>query len=280
VRGGVRLLILAVSLAGCAPRGTAAAPKASATQPVGEPAIVATDRNSGNVGIEPYAPTAPAISIEKPLADGSVPVEAARSQPVVVDDAGYLDENPSARITLVLDGDVVRDVQDARAPLTLGSLDLAGRALEPGEHVLVAVAVGPRGEAARFGPDRRIASAVRRFFVGASSTQASSTSGPMLVVLVPRGTYNGPSRTKAALLDFVVLGGDIGVDGLSLSVRVAGPRGASKTVLTAPGPYSLRGLESGDHHLEIELQKPDRSPSGPWSRASRTITVNLDGPAR
>jgi hypothetical protein len=248
--------------------------------PVGGAATVATDRTPGSVGIEPYAPTAPAISISNPRADESVPVESASSQSVVVEDAGYLDENPGARITLVLDGEFVRDMQDARAPLTLGGMDVAGRALAAGEHVLVAVATGPRGEAARFGPDRRTASAVRRFFVGASSAQASSTSGPMLVVLVPRGTYNGPSRTKAALLDFVVLGGDIAADGLSLRVRMTGPRGTSETVLTAPGPYSLRGLESGDHRLDLELRKPDRSLSGPWARSSRTITVNLDGPAR
>jgi len=250
--------------------------------PAGEPVGVAptVDRNSGNVGIEPYTPTAPAISISKPSADESVPVEAARTQPLLVDDVGYLDENPSARITLVLDGDVVRDMQDARAPLTLGNLDLAGRTLDAGEHVLVAVAVGPRGEAARFGPDRRTATAVRRFFVGASQAEPPRASGPMLVLLVPRGTYNGPSRAKAALLDFLILGGDIGADGLSMRVRVTGPKGASNSVLSGPGPYSVRGLDSGDYRLDLELQKPEGPLSGRWARASRIITVNLDGPAR
>jgi hypothetical protein len=102
----------------------------------------------------------------------------------------------------------------------------------------------------------------------------------MLVVLVPRGTYNGPSRAKVALLDFVVVGGGIGTDGLSLRVRLTGPRGPSEAVLTVPGPYSLGGLESGDYRLDLELQKPGRTLSGPWARSSRTITVNLDGPAR
>lgn len=277
----MRVAVVVLCLAGCGPSGLAVAPTTTAA-PSGEPAGVApiVDQKSKTVAIQPYAPTAPAISISKPRADEAVPLEAARTQPIVVDDGGYIDENPGSRIALVLDGDAVRDVQDARAPLTLGSLDLAGHGLGPGEHVLVAVAVGPRGEAARFGPDRRTASAVRRFFVGASSAQTIGTAGPMLVFLTPRGTYNGPSRAKAALLDFVILGGDVGADGLTLRVRVSGPRGASDAVLTSPGPYSLRGLDSGDHRLDLEIQKPDRPPSGPWARASRTITVNLDGPAR
>lgn len=278
----MRSLIVALSLAGCAPTGTAVASSASAApriDPAG-PAADAPDQKPGGVAFVPYTSSAPAISISKPGADESLSAESAGSQSLAVDDAGYLDENPGARITLVLDGDVVRDVQDGRAPLTLSGLDPAGRALAAGEHVLVAVAAGPRGEAARFGADRRTAFAVRRFFVGAPSTQASSTSAPMLVVLVPRGTYNGASRTKTALLDFVVVGGSIGADGLSLRVRLTGPRGPSEAVLTAPGPYSLSGLESGDYRLDLELQKAGRSLPGPWARSSRTITVNLDGPSR
>jgi hypothetical protein len=277
----VRAAVVVLGLAACGPSGGAVTPKPTADPGGAQVGGAATvERLSGGVGIEPYAPTVPVIAIEKPLADESVPVDALRTQPVVVGDGGYLDETPGARIALVLDGAVVRDVQDVRAPLTLGSLDLAGSALDAGEHVLVAVAVGPRGEAARFGPERRAASAVRHFFVGASTARASSTSGPMLVFLAPRGTYNGPFRAKAALLDFVILGGDIGADGLSLRVRFTGPRGVSSAVLSGPGPYSLRGLESGDHRLDLELQKPAGPFSGQWARASRTITVNLDGPAR
>jgi hypothetical protein len=277
----VRVAVVAFWLAACGPSGAALAPKTTAAPP-GEPLGGAPAANrspgTGSVLIQPYAPTAPTISFSKPRADESVPLDAARTQPVVLDDGGFLDENPGSRITLVLDGDVVRDLQDVRAPLTLGSLDIAGRALDPGEHVLAAVVAGPRGEAARFGPTRRVASTVRRFFVGAPAQAPGSA--PMLIFLVPRGTYNGPSRTNAALLDFVTVGGDVGVDGLSLRVRITGPRGASDAVLTGPGPYSLRGLESGDHRIDLELQKPDQSLSGRWARTSRTITVNLDGPAR
>lgn len=230
--------------------------------------------------IEPYVAQPRSIAIVEPRPDESTPVEGASARRVVLDDGGYLDENPGSRITLVLDGSDVRDVTDVRAPLSLGGFGFDGRELAAGEHVLVAVAVGPRGEAARYGSDRTPITAVRRFFVGPPASPAAGDSGPMLVCLVPRGTYNGVARSRSALLDFAVLGGQVGSNGLTLLVRIVGPRDSAEAVLSAPGPYTLRGLGNGDYRFELELANERGPLPGPWARATRTITVNLDGPAK
>jgi hypothetical protein len=238
---------------------------------------VATD--SRFVAIEPYVAVARAISIVEPRADESLPVDTAHARRIVLDDGGYLDENPGSHLTLVLDGDVVRDVGDIAAPLTIGGLDASVRDPSPGEHVLVAVAVGPHGDAARFGSTRATAVAVRRFFVGPPQPPRASPA-PMLVCLVPRGTYNGPHRARSALLDFTVLGGDLEAGKLDVRVRVAGAKDTAETVLASPGPYALRGLESGDYRFEFELRRGNAPVEGPWGQTTRTITVNLDGPSR
>ena len=221
--------------------------------------------------LEPYVSSAPVMSIVEPREDETVPIEGAIARRIVLDDAGYLEENPGSRLTLVFDGDAVRDVTDVRAPLALGGLLADAREISSGSHALVAVLVGPRGDALRFGPNRRVVASVRRFFVGSPSPH---TPPPMLVFLTPRGTLNGPAGAKSALLDFVVLGESAGV--FRVNARIAGPSGTSTAVLPASGPYALRGLGNGDYRFDLELGTDRRRIEGPWAHATRTITVNLD----
>jgi hypothetical protein len=232
------------------------------------------------VTIEPFVAAAHAISIVEPRPDESIPIGDAASRRIVLDDSGYLDENPGSRLTLVLDGEFVRDVSEVRSAPALGALGFDGRETAPGEHTLVVVAAGPRGDAARFGPGRTVATAVRRFFVGPALSSATTSPGPMLVCLAPRGTYNGAARARSALLDFVVIGADTPTERLRVRVRVSGPKGAGEVMLDSPGPYSLRGLVSGDYGFDLALLRDGTPLPGTWTHASRIITVNLDGPTR
>jgi hypothetical protein len=276
----VRLSFVVVLAVGCGP--VESAPPA---HPVVAPAsasstgAVPAAESAGVVNIEPFVAAASTVSIVEPRPDESMPAPEASSHKVVLDDGGYLDENPGSRITLVLDGDMVRDVADVRAAPALGGLAFDGRELTLGEHTLAAVLVGPRGDAARFGPARTVAVAVRRFFVGPPQASPTRPPEPMLVCLVPRGTYNGVARARSALLDFAVIGGDVG-RGLVIRVRVSGPKGSGEATLGAPGPYALRGLDSGDYRFDLTLFRDAKPVDGPWGHASRTITVNLDGPSR
>jgi hypothetical protein len=51
-------------------------------------------------------------------------------------------------------------------------------------------------------------------------------------------------------------------------------------MLDSPGPYSLRGLVSGDYGFDLALLRDGTPLPGTWTHASRIITVNLDGPTR
>lgn len=264
----------------CAPVGhrPSASPQGAARAREAAPTAGAV-QSSGSVRIEPYAAAPRAVAIVEPREGESVSVDAAGARRVVLDDGGYIDENPGSRVTLVLDGDEFRDVVDVRAPLALGGFGTDGRGIAPGDHTLIAVLAGPRGEAERFGPERRIVTAVRHFSVGAPAAAPLDSRSPRLVLLVPRGTYNGPIHAGSALLDYAVVGTDLRDSDVLARVRIEGPTDVSEATLRGPGPYALRGLGNGDYRVHLELEKHDGS-VGSWARTSRTITVNLDAPGR
>jgi hypothetical protein len=229
------------------------------------------------------------LEVEQPEADEVIPVESVRERAVVLREGGFFGRTPSGRICLVLDRDRVRDVgaADARA-LTLGALLPEDGDLPPGEHVLAVVACDADGRALRDAHGKaRVA--FRRFFVGGSRPAGdASTPGvrveagvPMLIVLHPRGTFNGPLAAEGAVLDVIVHGVDLtarpepgqGRPWVEVAVGGAGPR--STAALPGEGRFRVLGLTSGDHTVDVVLRG---APPGGWASARRQITVNLDAP--
>jgi hypothetical protein len=230
------------------------------------------------VWIEPFVAPVPTVAVTEPRMDESIPEPDAPGRRVVLEDGGYLAASPGARITVVLDGDGTRDVTNPNDPLTLRDLVPADRDVSLGEHVVVAVVAGPRGDVVRR-PDGTPATSVRRFWVGPAATPRVDLEQPMVVFVVPRGTYNGEAEAASALLDFVVLGGSSDPRNLTVHARIDGPRGRGSTVLLGrAGPYAVRGLESGDYAFELALYQGGAKVDGAFATATRVITVNLDAP--
>jgi len=219
------------------------------------------------------APTLSPLEIEQPAEGEEIPQERAGSRAIVVRDGGFLSRRPSGRLALVLDRDHVRDVGSGE-DATLGALLPEDRDLEPGEHVLAVVACDAEGRALRDARGKARAS-VRRFWVGPRRPAVTGAGAAWLVVLHPRGTFNGALAAERATLDLVVFGADLSPGKVWVEVAVTGPGTRSQVALTREGLYWMSGLTSGDHRVDVSLQG---APAGGWTLATRRITVNLDAP--
>jgi hypothetical protein len=224
---------------------------------------------------EPAAQPPPHVEIVRPLSEQQLAPDKANSYEV-----GLRVENWShALVDLSLDDFEPRRGDTLPKKLTLADLVPADRSLDPGQHLLVATAVGKDGTLVHPAqPQSRAPFAAVTFWVGAKSEPRYRADQPLLVYRQPRGTYNGADAR--VLLDFVVLGAD---PRLSPAVRilVKGESIAGEHIASKPAALLLSGLGSGDYVVTLELLGPGRVPLDlPQARVGRTITVNRDAPVR
>lgn len=180
------------------------------------------------------------------------------------------------RVALRLD-DNQSHVVDPKQPIALGSLLDADAALEAGQHVLFGVVLDEQGQPWAAKPEwSRGPTAIVRF--GVDTRDVSS--GPLVRVLSPRGTFNGEESVKNARFEFSVnppLGRG---PAAQAKLSVTGERGETlERVVSDVHPFAISGLASGDYRFEIQLLGADGKPlDTPGARDAQTITVNLDAP--
>lgn len=208
------------------------------------------------------------------------------AEPVTLDRAGELIvtlEGRSEGVLVALDGHAFRAFPGEGVPL--GRLLLEDEEIAPGPHRLVAL----RDEGTRR------AVAVTWFWVheGATSSPAVPEEPPPggVVLVAPRGTYNGERAADAVRIDAFALASSALVaptgerttspvdSEAALRVRMAGPGGAA-TQVTRGESLAVQRLESGDHGIEVTRAPAvggrERVGEGPWGVAHRIITVNRD----
>ena len=258
-----------------APERVGTAPPAN-TAPTADspPATPPAPEEPAGLALRPLdAPTfTPAnFRIVSPAPGQLVPIQGASELEVTL-------EGPSEGMLLALEGHAFRRLQGNRA--AVGRLLLEDEEVAPGPHRLVAV----RDEGGR----RSVAATW--FWVHEGEPRAAEAPdeppGAGVVLLAPRGTFNGEQAADAVRIDAFALapfGGAGGTDpvdaGVTLRARVVGPDG-SATRETRGEPLAVLGLGSGDHRVEVGRAAPADGGSpvsaGPWAVATRVITVNRE----
>ncbi len=207
------------------------------------------------------------------------------AQPVPLAEASQLEvvlEGPREGVRLALDGHAFRPSRDR---VTLGDLLLEDEELAPGPHRLVALRDEPAG---------RLVTATWFWVHEGAEDEASVPEAPPragVVLVAPRGTYNGPQAADAVQIDAFALApfrrtsAASPIDqGAILRAQVEGPEG-SLAGTTQGEPLALLRLGSGDHRVEVRRIAPrgdaprddaPRDDEGPWDVVSRVITVNRD----
>jgi hypothetical protein len=122
------------------------------------------------------------------------------------------------------------------------------------------------------------------FWVGPGSegqiqAAMAAFAAPRVMLLSPRGTFNGEQAAGQVFLDFHVLGAQVepGFFQVKAEVLAAGER--HEALLQDAGVVKISGLPSGDHRVALGLLTPAGELSNAaYASAMRTITVNRDAP--
>lgn len=188
-------------------------------------------------------------------------------------------------VVMLLDDYPPRVFRDPQKSIALGQLWPAHRELEPGLHRLFVAVQLPDGTTLEHGPGvARAPFAYLPFWVGPEDEAARAgamreANDPGVVLLTPRGTFNGNAAADQVLLDYQVLGLAPGAAPPKVKVEVIVERQTYVSELGVSDVRRIVGLPSGDHVVRVSLLGADGQPSSArYASASRVITVNRDAP--
>ncbi|HEY6723677.1 MAG TPA: hypothetical protein VI197_06575 [Polyangiaceae bacterium] len=188
-------------------------------------------------------------------------------------------------VVMLLDDYPPRVFSDPRKPIPLAQLWPDHRELEPGLHRLFAAVQLPDGTTLEGAPTAAGAPfAYLPFWVGsddagdpADALREASELG--VILLTPRGTFNGNAAADQVLLDYQVVGLAPGAAPPAVRVEVIVERQTYVAELGVSDVRRIVGLPSGDHMVRVSLLEADGQPSNArYASATRVITVNRDAP--
>jgi hypothetical protein len=262
------------------PRAPLPSPSAPAAPDAGADASAA-DGDAGPaaatahvLGLQPIAanavPSAPHVEILFPFAEQQVPIPKAKKYSVRF----KLDGKDRVGAEIALDDARPRPVLD-KSRFTLGDLVTEGSEIGPGPHWLVLAAVGEGGSVVRGDGGSREPFAAVHFWVG--QRDPNTKPEPVIFMLSPSGTYNGPARSRALRVDFVAAPERLGVHDGAVLVKVSGAGQSALTKLSRWQPVAIQDPPDGDLDVELGLLDPAGKPlSSPGAQVRRRITVNRE----
>lgn len=202
------------------------------------------------VRLEPLAPLElptplPLVEIEEPEFGDLLDARLARRTPVKLRIENTQLSADREGVAVALDGKRPRRWLADR-PLTLGDLLPADAELEPGTHVLLAVALAADGRSLRVEAPAKKPLSLVTFFVGARPAKSGDVTPQSLFCLSPAGTYY--TKPDEPLL-FDVLA--FGAQKTASKLRVRSRLGAFELPFDASHAFMLRGLPRGDVWLSV-----------------------------
>ena len=190
-------------------------------------------------------------------------------------------------VVMLLDDYPPRVFEDPQKPIALAHLWPAHRELEPGLHRLFVAVQLPDGTTIESEPGvARASFAYLPFWVGPGDAAAEAeaigeANEPGVILLTPRGTFNGNGAADQVLLDYQVVGLAPGAASPKVRVEVVVEGQTYVAELGASDVRRIVGLPSGDHVVRVSLLGGDGQPSSArYASASRVITVNRDAPVQ
>jgi hypothetical protein len=212
---------------------------------------------------EPPAPTfvedasaprpsrAPTVSISAPRRDDVVPGDKAADLEIAFSVTGF-PLGHGNRLELVLDDRAALFVDDASRKVRLRDIDASPAATKAGQHLLVAVPVGPSGESVKPAGKGKPPIAVVAFYVGQKSTPTWKEGAPLLVYA---GPPPGMPPPEGLLVDFYVVNASLGDQKYAVHASVTGPGIMTAKVIDAWKPWRIRGARQGSYTIHLELHR-------------------------
>lgn len=219
----------------------------------------------------------PTIGISSPTKDQVIPADKAADFSVKVDIKNWPITTGSSHVHLILDNKPYKPIFEMKnATVKLSELT-EGKALDEGQHVLVAFPSRANHESVK----TKGALAVIPFWVGKKGTATFDPKKPMLIYSRPKGEYKG-EMANHVLVDFYLSGVTLAEGKERVNVTVSGP--GIDSPLTAKvekwgAPLYLDNLQNGSYEIKTELQDgTGKLIEGPWNATTRSIKIDHDAP--
>jgi hypothetical protein len=227
-------------------------------------------------------PPLPTARIVAPAKDQVVPADKAAEFAVKLDVKNWQTATGSQHVHLILDNLPYKAIYDTKAPVRLSELT-GGKAIDEGQHVLVAFPSRPNHESVK----TKDAMHVVEFWVGpkkgGATERKTDSKKPLLIYSRPKGDYKG-EMANHVLIDFQLANIALAEDKEHVNLTVTGP-GIEKE-LTAKAtkfgpPFYLDNLQNGPYTIKLELVDKDERviPNGNWNSTQRTINVDRNAVA-
>jgi hypothetical protein len=199
----------------------------------------------------PRPSRAPTVSISAPRRDDVVPGDKAADLEIAFSVTGF-PLGHGNRLELVLDDRAALFVDDASRKVRLRDIDASPAATKAGQHLLVAVPVGPSGESVKPAGKGKPPIAVVAFYVGQKSTPTWKEGAPLLVYA---GPPPGMPPPEGLLVDFYVVNASLGDQKYAVHASVTGPGIMTAKVIDAWKPWRIRGARQGSYTIHLELHR-------------------------
>jgi hypothetical protein len=194
---------------------------------------------------------APTVSISAPKKDEVVAPDKAADLEIGFSLGGF-PLGHGNRLELVLDDRAALFVDDATRRVRVRDIDSSPAATKPGQHLLVALPVGPSGESVKPSGKARAPIAVVPFFVGQKSAPTWKEGAPLLVYA---GPPPGMPPPEGLLVDFYVVNAPLGDQRYVVHASVTGPGIMTAKVIEAWKPWRIKGARQGSYTIHLELHR-------------------------
>lgn len=228
-------------------------------------------------------PTVPGLEVQSPVTDKRIELAQAETSTVRLKTSSWFE---GLSVVMLLDDYPPRVFEDPRKPISLAQLWPTHRELEPGLHRLFVAVQLPDGTTVEGEPgSSRAPFAYLPFWVGpddAAAAEAVRQANDVgVILLTPRGTFNGEAAADRVLLDYQVIGLAPGAAPPQVRAELVVERQTYVAELGVNDVRRIVGLPSGDHVVRVSLLGADGQLSNArYASASRVITVNRDAPVQ
>lgn len=219
----------------------------------------------------------PTVGISSPSKDQVIASDKATDFSIKVDIKNWPIATGSSHVHLILDNKPYKPIFEMKnATMKLSELT-EGKALDEGQHVLVAFPSRANHESVK----TKGALAVVSFYIGKKGDAKLDPKKPMLIYSRPKGEYKG-EMANHVLVDFYLANETLAEGKDHVNLTVSGPGISSPLAAKVEKwgtPFYLDNLQNGSYDIKAELvDGTNKVIDGPWNSTTRSIKIDHDAP--